>query len=607
MKLFKNIGWSFLFLVVSLASCDKAETERIHEIPDTDNIPEGYMKVTFPAEKLETRAVKGQDSRISHLRYLVYQKDAQTTYKLYKNEEVFSNSSGTKVNWPYANLSIYLPVDADYKVVFLGNVDKSLFKDETSELLTGVAVGTNSYEDARIIAPSVEFNEGKHNLYYWTNCSFNTNVTENTDNTMTITNAVMKRIVSRCRLTGYGIKDGTQDVGKENDYSSCFYYSLLNDDALLGEMVFGSTGKMGYYFFEMLKKDFIYPVAYMLNFKNNLDQNSEAGKWFQEIGGVDYLNTNNYPNANGIKAKLEAIVQDDGWNSYVGDKASPLNQFISDLVNATDPKSYRKNMVKQIKTDNIADLAFSPQTMLSYSYAKQKTVSALQLAQKGNAENKFLATWESLQGGTYSMKINLNTTSVPQSLDLDLNVKATSDITGIKTVELQQASVDKTNHKYEDKVLSLYFLGDNTGNAKFGFTSLQLTNDEMVYALPEGDFPFSESLIPNQSLNYLTVPTDIQLGDNTTTESVKICFVYQHLINAIANDLPSPFDATGISHVFNDALKAITGALRDVELNDTYGRLDQGNNNSQVGFSFYVPDFSSPNFTGKLKWEKITN
>ena len=185
MKLIKNIGWSFLFLLVSLVSCDKAETERIHELPDTD-IPEGYMRVTFPAEKLETRAVNGQDGRISHLRYLVYKKGDQTTYKLYKNDVVFNNSSGTKVNWPYADLSIYLPINSDYKVVFLGNVDKSLFKDQTGELLTGAEVGTNSYEDARIVAPSVSFNEGTHNLYYWANCSFNTNVEENADKTMTI-------------------------------------------------------------------------------------------------------------------------------------------------------------------------------------------------------------------------------------------------------------------------------------------------------------------------------------------------------------------------------------------------------------------------------------
>lgn len=602
MKLIKNIGWSFLFLLVSLVSCDKAETERIHELPDTD-IPEGYMRVTFPAEKLETRAVNGQDGRISHLRYLVYKKGDQTTYKLYKNDVVFNNSSGTKVNWPYKDLSIYLPINSDYKVVFLGNVDKSLFKDQTGELLSGAEVGTNSYEDARIVSPSVSFNEGTHNLYYWANCSFNTNVEGNADKTMTIKDVLMQRIVSRCRLSGYGIKDGTQDVGIQNDYSSCFYYSLLNDDALLGEKVLGSTGKMGYWFLEMLKKDFIYPVAYMLNIKSNLDQSSEAGKWFQEIGGENYLNTDNYLNAEGIKNYLTVIVQDDGWNSYINPKAIALNQFISDLVNDTDPKGYIKNMTAQIKTDNIKNLALGT---LSYSGAKQKTADALKSAQAENAENKFLATWASLQGGAYSMKINLNSTNVPQALDLDLNVQESSSITDTKTVELQLATIDKANYKYEDMVLNLYSLGDKTGNSKFGFTSLSL-NDNPVYALPEEAFPFSESLAPNKSLDFRTVPTDIQLGDGKATEAIKICFVYQHLINAISKDLPSPFDATEIAHVFNDALKAITSAGRDVILDDAYGRLDKGNNNSQTGFNFYVPDFSYPNFTGKLEWKMMTD
>lgn len=594
-----------LLLAAAFTSCDKQETEDMQNMPDMD-IPAGYMKVTFPAEKAETRAVDGDDRRISHLRCLVYKEDESQTYRLLQNNVLFEHSGGTTMSWPYTDFSIYVPKDADYKVVFLGNVDKSLFEGQTDDLLSGVE-NDAAYEDASIIAPAAGFDESKYNLYYWAGCSFNTTPQEPDNNNMTVS-ATLKRIVSRCRLSGYGIKEGTDELGPENNYSSWFYYSLLNDDGLLGEKVFGSTGKMGDAFLEMLKTDIIYPVAYMLNTQQSLDPNSAAGQWYTNVGGEGYDFGGRWLQPNSIREWLTYYAG--GGRYYKGEGGKKLNQFIDELLDENDRKGYRKKMIATIKEDDVVDLKNNQRP--SYSYAKELAAKMLKTAQQGNDKGKFLTTWEDLRGGTYSMDITLDCKNVPQKLGLDLQVKEKEETyTKTCTVTLSSASNSRnTENKYNDKMLNLYFLGNSENDATFGFSNLMIDMNTPVNALPEDGFSLGGTMEINKSLDYRTVPKNIQLGDGASDSEVKIYVIYGRLIDAIEYGWSSSFDRTDIRKVFQDALGAVSGLAstsdtKTVELDDSAGRLTTSNNDSQVGIDFSIPDFSPSNLTGELEWEQI--
>lgn len=607
MKYIKHIGRTLLLLAVAFTSCDKLETEDMQSIPEMD-IPAGYMKVTFPAEKTETRAVNGEDRRISHLRCLVYKEDENQTYRLFENDVLIEHKGGTTVTWPYTEYSINVPKNANYKVVFLGNVDKSLFEGQTDDLLSGIE-NNAAYEDASIIAPSAGFDESKYNLYYWAGCSFSTTPTDPDNSKMTV-NATLQRIVSRCRLSSYGIEEGTTELGPQNNYSSWFYYSLLNDDGLLGEKVFGSTGKMGDSFLEMLKTDIIYPIAYMLKSRNSLNPNSTAGQWYNQVGGDSYEFGERWQeSSSNIKSFLTNIAKNNS-KLYTSNE---LNHFIDDLLDESDNKGYRKKMIAAVKASDVADLQNNNRR--SYSYAKELAATMLQTAQSGNDEGKFLTTWENLQGGSYSMDITLDCKNVPQKLGLDLQVKENQETyTKTCTVTLSSASTSKnTENKYNDNMLNLYFLGNKEGKSTFGFTNLMINQDTPVNVLPEGGFSLGGTMEVNKSLDYRTKPTNIQLGDAVTDTKVKIYVIYGKLIDAIESELPSSLDKASVQTVFKHALGALSGLYSGegqvrVELYDNFGRLTTNagdNRNGQVGFDFAIPNFSPSNLTGELEWVQV--
>lgn len=605
MKYIKHIGRTLLLLAVAFTSCDKLETEDMQSIPEMD-IPAGYMKVTFPAEKTETRAVNGEDRRISHLRCLVYKEDENQTYRLFENDVLIEHKGGITVTWPYTEYSINVPKNANYKVVFLGNVDKSLFEGQTDDLLSGIE-NNAAYEDASIIAPSAGFDESKYNLYYWAGCSFNTIPTDPDNSKMTV-NATLQRIVSRCRLSSYGIEEGTTELGPQNNYSSWFYYSLLNDDGLLGEKVFGSTGKMGDSFLEMLKTDIIYPIAYMLKSRNSLDLNSTAGQWYNNVGGDAYDFGGRWQSPDDIRTWLTNYAKNSSY--YTGENGNALNQFINDLLDENDGKGYRKKMISAVKENDVVDLQNNNRP--SYSYAKELAAEMLQIAQSGNGKGKFLTTWESMYGGTYSMDITLDCKNVPQKLDLDLQVTEKQETyTKICTVTLSSASTSKNaENKYNDKMLNLYFLGNKEGNSTFGFNNLMINQNSPVNALPEGGFSLGGTMEINKSLDYRTKPKNIQLGNGVTDRKVKIYVIYGKLIDAIENGWPSSFTKMQIRKVFEDALASVAGlatagSVSKVELDDNFGRLTKSDNNSQVGFDFSIPDFSPSNLTGELEWVQV--
>lgn len=221
-------------LVFSLFSCGKEAEEMPQngkpELPGKDDefyilpedtagivIPQGHMLAIFPGpRKTGTRApITGKDSRITHLQYLVYQKDATGVYKLIEQKTVF-NQTGNKT-WPYKAVSVLLPNDAglEYKYVFLGNVDKSAFTRQTNELLRN---HQDNYDSARIVMPDEEFTT--QNMYYLSKGSF---TSDEATNSVIQRNVVLQRIVSRLDITKPPF-----DVAPTDTYQTAFQKRIVS-------------------------------------------------------------------------------------------------------------------------------------------------------------------------------------------------------------------------------------------------------------------------------------------------------------------------------------------------------------------------------------------
>lgn len=149
-----------LFLV---AGCDKNEMdEPLPEEPtlpggQEEGVPEGYFVASFAGLPPETRAaVIGRDSRVQHVRYLVY----KSTGEFVKTRVLMV--PGTAHSWPFTTLRDTLP-RGTYTAVFLGNVEKSLFPYPTpgasanyDEVLQNYNV---NYSSARIVLPNTQFKD----------------------------------------------------------------------------------------------------------------------------------------------------------------------------------------------------------------------------------------------------------------------------------------------------------------------------------------------------------------------------------------------------------------------------------------------------------------
>ena len=153
-----RIGYIVLVVLSILAiSCDK-ESSNDSVQGNHSQIPDGYFEAVFMSQP-ETRApVVGVDSRIKYLKYIIYEKNTGNFVK----EKVIIEPSDPTQTWPLKNkVSEVLPY-GQYKVIFLANVEKSLFgTNQTTDLLTGY---TSNYADARINLPNEEFSND--NMFY---------------------------------------------------------------------------------------------------------------------------------------------------------------------------------------------------------------------------------------------------------------------------------------------------------------------------------------------------------------------------------------------------------------------------------------------------------
>ena len=158
-------------LLAAAVSCNEQEIATPSTGPGSGNgngdgssgVPEGWFVATFTAA--DTRApINGTDTRVQHLRYIVFDADDRSFVK----ERLITIDAGGQ-QWPLGSGVIRdtLPVGS-YKAVFLANIDPIIFDhDEEFEVLTGYQDG---YSSARIHMPPIEFVSNTH--YYMASAEF---------------------------------------------------------------------------------------------------------------------------------------------------------------------------------------------------------------------------------------------------------------------------------------------------------------------------------------------------------------------------------------------------------------------------------------------------
>lgn len=158
-------------MMFSGCSQDDLLTETIEETKEeTAGVNEdGTFTATFmPSmyEPMSRAAVEGQSKAIQSLKYLIYKDNGSGQYMYYGEGDVFGadadRNSQESHPWPYA-APIEVTLEAgNYKVAFLGNVNKNLFDEGCNELLTYTPTGT--WEDVRINMPEKPFDD--YNMFY---------------------------------------------------------------------------------------------------------------------------------------------------------------------------------------------------------------------------------------------------------------------------------------------------------------------------------------------------------------------------------------------------------------------------------------------------------
>lgn len=159
--------------VMMLSGCSQDDllTETIEETKEetTDVNGDGMFTATFiPGmyEPMSRLAVGGQSKAVQSLKYLIYKNNGNRQYMYYGEGDVFGadadRNSQESHSWPYA-APIELTLEAgNYKVAFLGNVNKNLFDEGCNDLLTYTPTG--AWEDVKINMPEKPF--GDYNMFY---------------------------------------------------------------------------------------------------------------------------------------------------------------------------------------------------------------------------------------------------------------------------------------------------------------------------------------------------------------------------------------------------------------------------------------------------------
>lgn len=559
-------------------------------------IPEGKALLVFPFNTLHTRAElnphEGESSRISRLRYLVYKENGGAFTLVSEN-----NNLSIPQSWPYNNdqvLTHLVDEGGTYRVVFLGNVDASLFDGE--EVLTGVEIGS-SYENARINLPSIEkFGSNETKLFHWAK-SKDLIVAENGS---VSDNIVLQRIVTKSSLTTYGIAEGITVSGE--DYPSKFYASLLDQNHSLGfyNNVFGKGSQFEKTLQEMLERDIIFPLASCLDYANMLDSNKEYVSWYDGLdkdeyllnyvvssaGGKSQYTQNAYSSLEEVKEALKVLKE-----------KNRLNENDRTVINDYLEKLYKGEYAQKLIEGIIADDFLNDDNKQSVTATKQAIIEALKKEQ--NSNGAVFPTWSYLS----NMNVQLSG-NYPSAVNFDLEVVGESKtFTEPSTVALSPST------ETTDKTLNIYLLGSMDESKNYTFALQSLSGDGIIFTT---NGISEQKLCPNTWTNYRLAPSNIRLGEMLSDKICKVIVSYHHLTTQIELNIQSKCIKYPL--MFSNNLgKLIQWAADEKwwnfgsgtsDVSRATGRIltDFKDQQDKVGIFFQIPDLSSKNLTGTLNW-----
>lgn len=600
MKYINYIMISLLSGSISLTSCENEDWIERNETTqsDSEDIPEGYAKVSFlcTGKETQTRVASGAVSNyVSYIDVYIYKQQGDD-FIWDSDESIIKPDNASQSQWP-VKYSVRLKKGATYKAVFLGNVNNALFPGKT--ILSGVSSGTN-YKDARIFRPDMGFAD--NTMFYMANEEF---TVQDNDNDVPIT---LKRIVSAHSIANYGFDGASGDI-------TTVCKGMLAEDQPLGGQIFGGSADadkvkeekslMWKQFYNRLMRDFIFPVAYALKSRGVWSDGTELDTWWNTGNNV---------------SDFWKIYEDEGYNEDYSAKDrldGLLEEGLPEWLSNDEKKNKMLSLVNTLysNTDNCIDKilrAVKEKDLKQVIEGVSQETGSYTLAQEAIAKQLADALGESeLFPFKQNDKIKITLSHTPQSLDFDLNVQ---------DEEQQATGTEQSVEVSENGSLDFYLLGtkDETSNS-FGFTSLYRESQGDIL-LPD-NFP-GQPLSPNVRFTYRVSP-EAPLswnGETKETESVTVYISYNNIADAIIDNHItnlSKEDLTGEvngsmrteNSPFRLALKVSYGINRVGEssfiLTPQYGQEDTGEfvKGRQAYFTMPMPDFGNLNVSTKWDYE----
>ncbi len=587
-----------------LTGCENEDITGLGNIEGAGTeIPEGYGLVNFPTDGMQTRAAANGQRAIAYVDLLLYEKQADETFKLYKKENKYTESSvGGGSTWPLSIAPETLPVGKTYKAVFLGNVNDNYSNGAVA--LEGVS-GNAAFEEALIKKlENKEFSES--NIPYIFVKEFTVQAGENKVPVM------LKRIVSRHIIAGASVSD-LPNGSSDKTYTDGYYEGLLADGQPLGNQIFGSNegedvpkeqkSLLWNCFFNQLMRDFIFPTAYMLKENGIWNNQTALATWWTENESAFWDNySTKYPDGS-ISVLKQALKTADGLYEWKQNdaKSAALLQLVCDMFD--NKNACIDKMLALVKKNNIPELKGNSASGQTGSYSLAVTSVAKQLQQ--NLPSSVLFPW----GTSASATITL--TKEPSALDFNLTVKEWND-------NIQKKKIDLSGGDKTEKTLNLLLLGAAQPSAEdvFGFSSLYKETENDL-TLPT-DFP-GQSLSANVSTTYRVTPSVMPQWDGTsTTDSDNLIYLsYGKITEILTNDggitslkyedlieskqyptalTPFRFAIINVYYIKNGydtafSLTANTGY--------EYGKISQDETQGQFNFKMPIPAFTG---SADTKW-----
>lgn len=570
-------------------------------------IPEGYSLVVFPGSKAMTKAA-GSETRIQHLQYIIYQDDGNGNYIQYRaNDKVNKDLS----SWPIKAIVTSLPKDKSYKVVFLGNVDRSAFGvNQTADVLTGTGTGSN-YTDARIILPIVEFSD--NNMFFYAKADFSTTATAYVPITL-------KRIVSRNDITREGLSaQYANGVTNDTEYKAAYLEQIVREK--MKESIFtGKNSTFRYQMAESVKADLIYPLIYM-GLTQESDANTLKGtytavdKYIAEWESYKPTDTNILTYIRDLRGTYPTLVQTEYANNFCIRYAQYLyDTFVKE--ESTDNTSLEAALNK-IFSDNIA-ITEGDYLYQSIDKSVSKTIDALNASYTSGE----LLPWRNITNNRKSI-VQINATMpMPGAVDFDLNVDATYNLTGNKYYSMKDAPDNGS-----DKYISLISLGEAaTSGNNLGITKIfsaspegndinhvPTTSAEIISTgFNAGQFHRNIRNVTTQSISNISLinPKSLMTGDNYKQKIEVSFYNVLQTLNPVENGTSITIgnDTQFIIENIPASAKAKVANLQSVILNyfnkSKYPNLSNWND-SEVSFpmvTFQVPDLSPSNINVTTTW-----